>query len=196
MNQSLICPIRGEARDVERALNETERFAHEESLSGKQALHLRLLAEELLGMTGSVLDVRDGQYWIERRAGECELHLNVRAQAGETARSILIDLSTDRKNAAYAGVKGHILKALDAMSASPVYASVPTLPGEDVSASHPAYIEWAYQSYLDSLDQDQKAAAWDEMEKSVLGKLARDIVVGVRPDSVSIVLKAKNEARG
>lgn len=191
-NKSLICPITGVSSELERALNETERFCAEEKLSHQQTLHMRLLAEEMMGMVGNLLNVNDGNYWIEKNDEGYELHLVVDASVGDSVRNILINVSTDKRNAAYAGIKGKLRQVMDAI-ALPAGAVTPV--GQDsvigTGIYQPTYVEWDYQAYISSLNADRKAAEWDALEKSVLGKLTRNIIIGVRPSSVHITLKAK-----
>ena len=59
------CKLNGTSACAETALNETERFAKACGLPAKKALHLRLLAEETLGMMNGLLAVRDGEFWVE-----------------------------------------------------------------------------------------------------------------------------------
>ncbi len=192
-NKSLDCPIQDGMEQIVRALDETERFAKEEKMQKRDALHLRLLAEELLGMAGTLLQVKDGMYWIEKNENDIDLHLIVKARTGSDVENALLSISSDHKNAAYAGVKGRIIQFLDMFNdASGVY-SLDMIEQQHPYIMHTNEVyEWSYRLYTEELRQDsERVAEWDELEKSVLTKLTRDIVVGVRPNSVEIVLKAK-----
>ena len=51
---------------------------------------------------------------------------------------------------------------------------------------------WTLQTYRDDLDQasdDDAEAALDELEKSIVAKLADDILVGVKGDRINLVIK-------
>lgn len=190
-NKSLLCPLTGAASELERALNETERFCKEENLDEKQTMHMRLLAEEVMGMVGSLLRVNDGVYWVEHNDDGYELHLKANAPVGENAKTILIGVSSDNRNAAYDGIKGKLRRVIDAM-VLPVGTTATVTQESMTSVSYqPTYMEWDYHTYMDNLKADKKASEWDELEKSVLGKLTRNIIIGVRPMSVDITLKAK-----
>ena len=69
MTSSAICPVDGSREATAAALREAEQFAEATGLTGKPALHLRLLAEELLGVVNGVTEVRDGSFVIELKDG-------------------------------------------------------------------------------------------------------------------------------
>ena len=50
---------------MEEALAQVEKVAAFKGLSGKNALHLRLLTEEMMGMMRSITGETEGQFWIE-----------------------------------------------------------------------------------------------------------------------------------
>ncbi|MBQ6123248.1 MAG: hypothetical protein IJI59_16145, partial [Clostridia bacterium] len=52
---------------------------------------------------------------------------------------------------------------------------------------------WTLQTYRNDLnlaraDSDNAEEAWDELEKSIVAKLADDIVVGVKGDRIDLVI--------
>ena len=48
--------------------------------------------------------------------------------------------------------------------------------------------EWSLQQYRESVKRDKKALEWDELEKSILGKLSDDVRVGVLSNRVEITI--------
>ena len=48
-----------------------------------------------------------------------------------------------------------------------------------------------YRESFDSNAQAEKQEAWDELEKSIIAKLADDVIVGVLGGKVDIVVKKK-----
>ena len=55
---------------------------------------------------------------------------------------------------------------------------------------------WTLQTYRVDLDQartdgDFAEEAWDELEKSIVAKLADDVAVGVRGDRIDLVIRKK-----
>lgn len=193
-SKSLLCPIGSSELDIKRAIDETENYAVYEKMAKKDTLHMRLLAEELLGMIGSVLEVQEGLYWIEKNDAGYELHLKAEAPIGEKAKGVLIKASSDNANAAYKGVKGKIYQALDVMT-QPSDLSMPIYSGMCGIDGIPVFdftnYEWSFQLFEQQQKREQMAEDWDEMELSVLKKLTKDIIVSVRPLTVEITLKTK-----
>ena len=55
---------------------------------------------------------------------------------------------------------------------------------------------WTLQTYRNDLNvartgSDNAEEAWDELEKSIVAKLADDIVVGVKGDRIDLVISKK-----
>ena len=60
---TIIVSSRG--NQMEAALKEAEKVAAYKGLSAKNALHLRLLTEEMMGMMRSITGENTGEFWIE-----------------------------------------------------------------------------------------------------------------------------------
>lgn len=189
--KSLMCNLDGTMESLDSALTEAEYFANLCVLSEKRCLHMRLLAEELLGMASGLLELRDGAFWIEEDEGHYELHLTTRAEVGMGARDKLLDASSTGKNEMHKGVTGKIRQALDWLSnPHPAGANAPLGIFDGMMLSlETLYPEWSLECYKESLSREEKAQAWDELEKSVLGKLADDVRVGVKSSRVEIIIK-------
>ena len=150
----------------------TEDFAHSISLEQHEALQLELLTEETLGMVKALVDDFYGQLWYENEGKRCEIHLQATANVNADQREELLSMSTSGRNAAAKGFMAMLAGgfAVDAM--------VPI---------------WTLQTYREDLDtnrlSDESAGeAWDELEKSIVGKLADDIIVGVKGDCIEMVI--------
>ena len=48
---------------------------------------------------------------------------------------------------------------------------------------------WSPNSYVSHAGADKSTEEWDELEKSIVGKLADDVVVGIRSEKVELVMK-------
>ena len=64
--------------DIVRVLEEVERFSAYAGLTGKPAIHVRLLTEETLGMVKAITEDFCAQFWVEGDKAEQRLHLNAR----------------------------------------------------------------------------------------------------------------------
>ena len=81
-----VITVSSSGAQMEAALAQADKMAAFKGLSGKSALHLRLLAEEMMGMMRSLTGEQEGQFWIEDSDGVYRLHLRVvTRQAGAAA---------------------------------------------------------------------------------------------------------------
>ena len=52
---------------------------------------------------------------------------------------------------------------------------------------------WSLDRYRSEVEEHRTEAsaaqAWDELEKSIVGKLADDVLVGIRSDKVELIIK-------
>lgn len=179
---------------IETALQQAEKVAAYKGLAPKQALHLRLLTEEMMGMMRSITGETEGQFWIEDEENEYQLHLLVNTRMNIEKREQLLSASSTGKNEAAKGLMGRLRNFFDQG------ADVPGLPlyhtesmGEYANAS--LDYEWSMMMYQNDLrqyvDTDDKAREiWDELEKSVVTHVADDIKVSIRgPKAELIIIK-------
>lgn len=199
------CKLNGTSACAAVALNETERFAQSCGLPPKKALHLRLLAEEMLGMMNGLLSVREGEFWVEQNKDGYELHAQARTKnMTENAMNRLLTASTSGENDCYKGVSGKICRALDWLIAQQpdedddpivfdahkkqVLLDDPYARKMSDALASSGVVEWSFSQYIESENPDLKAEQWDELERSVLSNLADDIRIGVRDRNVFITV--------
>ena len=192
--KSLICPIEGNSWDVERALNEVDGFSRLQFLGAKQSEKLRLIGEELLGMVGGILTVEEGRFWIEKEGDEYVVNLAASSIVGSKAKAILDSAS---KNTEYKGVGGLMRKAIDSMEymfnnsgANYDFTSAVDCALAGIEPVADAQLEWSLTKYSESVERDEKAEAWDELELSVLKNISKNIIVSYRNDRVNIKVVA------
>lgn len=180
--------IRGE-KGVEEALSMTEKFGTDYGLQRKSVLHMRLLAEELFGMIRGIAGNIVSEYKIIAEDKKFELRLNSDIMMTDEIRERLIGASSSGKNAAASGFTGRIrvfiAEALVSMRETAPYAVI-----NNASAYSPIWIMSDYKTkVMNNADNDKSSnEAWDELEKSVLAKIADEIKVGVVGDKVEIVI--------
>ena len=107
-----------------RVLEETERAAAYRGLEPKQALRLRLLAEEMTGMLKTLVGDERFRYWIESEGRVFSLHLETQTIVTRALREALLKASSSGKNAAAKGFMGRLREILTTMSESYVPAAV------------------------------------------------------------------------
>ena len=185
----------GSIEAVEAALQETESFTQSCGLAEKKTLQLRLLAEELFSMTNGLIDMVEGTFFAECEDNTYRLFLSAKAEIGKTARSQLLKVSTTPDANAPKGISGKIRQALQwLLQPSPAASVMPvgmygsfSMDTYTIAASDEA-VQWSLKHYIHSVEQEEKAQAWDELEKSVLGKLADDVNVAVKMNRVEITI--------
>ena len=64
--KSTVINISNEVSNIAAILEETQKISAYEALDKKQALRLRLLAEELVGMLKELSGCYEGDFWIEQ----------------------------------------------------------------------------------------------------------------------------------
>lgn len=183
---------------MESALLQADKVAAYKGLSARNALHLRLLAEEALGLMRSITGETDGLFWIEDREDEYELHLQVQTALSEDKRARLLSVSNSGKNESAKGLMGR-LRAFFDWDSDEDTAACSSLYLPDMLESSSPMLDWEwsmkrYESILSSrIVQDAPGAqeAWDELEKSVVKNVADDVKVYIRSGTVELVILKK-----
>ena len=183
---------------MESALLQADKVAAYKGLSARNALHLRLLAEEALGLMRSITGETDGLFWIEDRDDEYELHLQVQTALSEDKRARLLSVSNSGKNESAKGLMGR-LRAFFDWDSDEDTAACSSLYLPDMLESSSPMLDWEwsmkrYESILSSrIVQDAPGAqeAWDELEKSVVKNVADDVKVYIRSGTVELVILKK-----
>ena len=70
-----VITVSSRGKQMEKALEQADKVAAYKGLSAKDALHLRLLTEEMMGLMRSITGEKEGTFWIEDQDGEYQLHL-------------------------------------------------------------------------------------------------------------------------
>ena len=203
--KSNICKLNRDLTCLEEVLNEVEKVTNYNGLEDKKSLRLRLLAEELCGMLPELIENFSGEFWAENDGDNYELCVKLKVEdMNIDLRDELISVSKSGKNAAAKGVMGKIRAVAETML---LVASDPTLsvPCGDFYDYHGynmgfGYIDpsiayetgyaysWSLYNYKMVVEEKEKDA-YDELERSIVAKLADDIIVGVRGTNVEIVVK-------
>ena len=184
------------------ALKLAEKVAAYKELSQKNALHLRLLTEETMGMMRSITGKTEGRFWIEDPSNTYELHLKVSVNVSPGMKKELLSASTSGKNEVKRGLMDRIRGFFYTGADAAVHAlSSPLMLPEMYEYSSEADLDWEwsmsrYQAVLSSRmekNDAQAKEAWDELEKSVVAKVADDVKVAISSDSVEMmILKTMN----
>jgi len=198
--------VNSEAERMAAARYATENFAWRIKLDRHDTLRLDLLVEETLGMVKTMLDEFYGQIWFVADEKACEIHFEATANMNADRREELLSVSSTGKNTAVRGFMaklGEIIsgalhsagKTIDAYGQETMKYGVVHTPG--MMTNNPDMMTiWTLQTYRADLDQARTSdsaveEAWDELEKSIVARLADDVLVGIRGDRIDLVIKKK-----
>ena len=185
---------------MEIALSQVDKVAAYKGLTGKNALHLRLLAEEMLGMMRSITGETKGAFWIEDdEEGTYQLHLQVKTRMDSEKRDSLLAASSTGKNESARGLMGRLRDFFDRGADEDIAAANASLlmPGVMEQSSLPTLDwEWSMTRYQNALSSQMKTSAaareaWDELEKSVVAHVADDVRVSIRGRQVEMIIMKK-----
>ena len=182
-------------------------------LVGKEKVHLRLLAEEMLGMLRQIAGETEAVFWVESEEKRFQLHLVAHPVITGEMRRELLSVSSSGKNAAAVGVMGKlrdiIERAFDATNLgdpsdySSYYMQGLLLPSTPdtmdpmsfaLNASLAAEtVNWSMKKYRASVEiemaEDAKAQEeWDELEKSIVANIADEVTVAIRGSEVEMTV--------
>ena len=169
--------------NINAIFQEVETSSTKTGLDNKKALKLRLLAEELVGMLKELSGSYEGEFWVEEEKLKFDLvtRIEVNKAMDNKTKKGFIDVSSDKKNAAAKGVMGKIRDVVE------------NLLYPENAAYTSSYV--AYQLEVDALggyssnkNTQEEQESWDEMEKSIIEKIADNVKVSVKGKYVEIVI--------
>ena len=185
---------------MEAALIQADKVAAYKEMTPKNALHLRLLAEEMMGLMRSSTGDVTGKFWIQDEDGVYELHLQTEKWLTSETREKLLAASTTGKNASAKGLMGRLRNFFEVGADEDIaaYTNPLVLPGMYETTSAPKMDwEWSmvqYQEALTSYNPEKEETvreARDELEKSVVAHVADDVKVGIKGRIVEMTIIKK-----
>ena len=186
--QSNIISIARDAQNLDKILCEAQKTATYADLTPKQAMRLRLIGEELIGMLKELSVDFAGNFWIEEEGAAfsftTQLYLN--ENMDRETKQKFIDISSDKKNAAATGIMGKIRDVVENL----LYPENAMYSAAFVSYQLENAVlmndTWTLARYRDS--ERDNPEPWDELEKSIIANLADDVVVSVKGNKVEILI--------
>lgn len=203
--KSNVCLLNKELNNYNEILNEVEKVTDYNMIKGKQALRLRLIAEELIGMVPTLVENFEGEFWVENKGLNYEFHVDIKVNdMNIDLRDELIAVSKSGKNAAAKGIMGKIRAVTETMmlavtNPTPMFPINQYYDGNDVMIGF-GYIDpkdaceigytysWSLNNYKANVEENNRDA-FEELEKSIVANLADDIIVGVKGKKVEIIIK-------
>ena len=173
--KSDIIKIDNSGNGFQEALAQTTKTAQFRNLTHKETLQLRLCAEEMLSLARSVTGEMQATFWLESEGKQFDMHLSTKTVMDKEKRNNLIASATSRKNEAASSFLGKLRDAFEEAMVSEVDYSIPEDAVDDL-ANHPIVIP-----------------EWDEYEQSILRKVADEVKIAVRGDTVDMTITKSYE---
>ena len=184
------------------AMSSAEKFIQYHNFTGKNAMHIRLLTEELISMIHGIMDKCEGNLWFESENTKdgilCHICLSADKEVDPEQEEQLLSVSSSGKNEDAKGILG---KIRESFRISTQYSANEMYMNEYMTANSwygmGIYCEpdmdvqcWSlrsYQNYL-SENKEQSKEEWDELEKSIIAKLADEVKVWLKFTKTEVVI--------
>ncbi len=199
--KSDVIHVTNEGAGFDEALAQAELVAQFKGLPKKSTLHLRLLTEEMMGMMRALTGEREADFWIEDEDSVFTLHLEAQTAMNAEMRKNLLAASTSGENSAVRGVTGKLRDLFERFMEPENRAIADDLAagmnmayaGADFgNLSAAAAGIWSLNLYKKAAKEGHTPQEnWDELEKSVLARLADDVQIGIRGTNVEMVISKK-----
>ncbi len=180
----------------EAAAQAAEKFTAYNNITGKSAMHIRLLTEEMLSMIHGILDDFSGDFWLESEQTKkgllCRICLSADKQINREQEKKILSVSSSGRNQNAKGIMGRIREMLRTSlqtesSTDEEYLRSMTDAWTNPGSTGDAY--WSLQSYCRSLSPKAKTEEWDELEKSIIVKLADEVKVWLKSSVTEVVIE-------
>ena len=200
--KSDIITIEAGGRGIDAALSETEKIARYNGLSSKEQLRLRLLAEEMTGTLRGIVGEMTSSFWIEAENRTYELHLTTMTMMDSVKRKKLLSTSSSGKNEAAKGFMGKLWDIFMKMDEPEDMHYPKTFVSGYVHSDSGAFDApmgvdmqtliggWSMNNYQGEVQTDLSGNSeeWDELEKSIVAKLADEVRISISGNVVEMVI--------
>jgi hypothetical protein len=185
--------VSSKGRGMDAALAQVDQTASQMGLSPREALHMRLLVEEMMNMVRSIIGDLEDKFWIETEDKAYRLYLQMASVLGTEQRKQLISASTSGQNEAHRGIMGKIRAFFEPM---PIEDTPAYLAGTIVRGDENDDLNWSMEAYRERLlnrkdASDEAQEEWDELEKSVVSHIADNVTVSIRNYNVELMIYKK-----
>ncbi len=170
------------------------------------ALHMKLLFEETIGMIKAITEDFTALVWAERYNDECWLRLMGKTKMNIDKRLDLMSVSSSGENALAVGFMGKIkdivetgMLTYDGVSklqqkyngyGFDCDGPVKTIGPSTNPTSYSGFV-WTMDEYKQDLNNDKSLEAkgyWDELEKSIVASIAKNVIVGIDKNQIEMAI--------
>ena len=190
--KSNVYVLKGCEDDIKFISNEIEKVSDYNHLERKKVVQLLLLSEELIGIQKGILGFTKGEFYIENDGNEYRLCLHSDIFTDVLTQERFVEISNKNENIAVKGIKGKIRYVVNYL----MNANVDMMPEFDLFNSQSSYHcyatpttydkVWSLEGYKDGIAEGTEV--WDEMERSIVAKLADDVIVGATAKYIDLIV--------
>ena len=153
-------------------------------------------------MLRTIVGEGKSSFWVEAEGKTFSLHLRAGVRMNADLRDDLLKTATSGKNAAVKGFMGRIrdiftqLSEPDGATMDPKeygfsYVDVSSFDASMGVTTHGLLYGWSMKEYRSSLEEHraEEPEKWDELEKSITARLADEVKVFIRGNTVEMVIE-------
>ena len=193
-----IIHVTSEGDGIAQALAQVEAVAVYKSLPAKSTMHLRLLTEEMMGMVRALTGESEADFWIEDEDGVYQLHLKTDAAVSTVMREKLMEVSTSGQNKEAKGVMGKLRELFErsleptGIGRDPLLANGMAVGAGSMEIGAASAGIWLFSRYKTALQEGRGPQEdWDELEKSIVANVADEIEIGIKDNTVEMIIYKK-----
>ena len=183
-----IVTIKSDGSGINEALSQVEASAAFRSLSDKNMLRLRLLAEEMTGMLKGIAEEFAADFRVESDKNDFRLCLTADTLMNSEKREKFLSVSTSGQNDAAKGFMGKLRDffsgAFEPSDADMFFTMGMTYGGPDQMLP----LWWSLNKYRNEMQKKDESAEWDALETSIVGKLSDEVKVGINGNRVELTI--------
>lgn len=200
-----------EKEKIDEALKIADEFISKQDLDKKKAIRLSLLVEETIGMVSNLAKDFNALFWMEYDEGQYSVKLTVKTDMDIEKKNDLLSVSSTGKNSLAKGFMGKISDIIEngllnydyVVKLNQTYGEGVidyacmgmTIPG-NITPAIPFNKEsftWSLGNYKGALEEASESKepakeAWDELEKSIVANIAKDVIVGVKGSKAELTI--------
>ena len=188
------------------SFKKVDELLEELELEPKDAVHMKLLFEETVGMLKALTADYHAAIWFEKYKHECCIRVSGKTEMSQDKKEGLLGVASQKENTLVKGFMGKIGDIIENGLLN--YSNVMKLQQEygggfvnygtmgmynGVEGMAESGIMWSLYEYRDALKENIDAGeevkqAWDELEKSIVASLAKDVLVGVKGNRIDMTI--------
>ena len=181
----MISDVYTERHEIAFILSEIERIGKFCGLQPSHAGKLRLLAEEMLSLTVRLFSEVNYEFFVESKDKAFTLNLKADTLVSEVQKERLLSMSSSGKNKESRGIFGKISAVFESLLlndgafdqiVAPFYDSMGLMPYFSLSV------------YQDEMSRTAGQEQWDELEKSIIASLAKEVIIGARNNKAEMIV--------